>query len=204
MTAPLPHMVYEQMTDEELVKSSLQYEDAFYFLMKRYETVLLRYINRMTQASREEVEDLLQEIFIKIYRNLNGFDTNFKFSTWAYRIAHNEVISQYRKNKQRHISVELDAEDEKSRSLVDFLTDTLNLESQYLDREQADAVRNALMDLLPKYRDVLVLHFFEELSYREISDILKKPTGSVATLLNRAKKKFKKIAQSHRLKSTEP
>lgn len=201
MTSPLPHIAYEQMTDEELVKSSLQYEDAFYFLMKRYEPVLLRYIHRMTQAGREEIEDLLQEIFIKIYRNLNGFDTNFKFSTWAYRIAHNEVISQYRKKKQRHLSVELDADDEKSRSLVDFLTDTLNVESQYLDREQANAVRTALLDLPPKYRDVLVLHYFEELSYREISDILKKPPGSVATLLNRAKEKFKKIARSHQLKS---
>lgn len=201
MTHPLPHIAYEKMADEALVKGSLQDEDAFYFLMKRYEPVLLRYIHRMTQVSREEAEDLLQEIFIKVYRNLNGFDTSLKFSTWVYRIAHNEIISQYRKKKQNRFSIELDANDEEARSLSDLLTDTLNVESQYLDREKANAVRMALGELPSKYRDILVLHYFEELSYREISDILKKPPGSVATLLNRAKAKFKKIAEQRQLES---
>ena len=109
MTHSLPHIACEQMTDEALVKHSLQDENAFYFLMKRYEPVLLRYIHRMTQVSHEEAEDLLQEIFIKIYRNLNGFDTNLKFSTWVYRIPHNEIISQYRKKKQDRFSIEMDA-----------------------------------------------------------------------------------------------
>ncbi|MGD9158007.1 MAG: sigma-70 family RNA polymerase sigma factor [Desulfobacteraceae bacterium] len=187
------------MTDEALVKRSLQDKDVFYFLMKRYEPVLLRYIHRMTHVSREEAEDLLQEIFIKVYRNLNGFDMNLKFSTWVYRIAHNEIISQYRKKKQNQFSIELDADDKEARSLSDLLTDTLNVESQYLDKEKANAVRIALGKLSPKYRDILVLHYFEELSYREIGDILKKPPGSVATLLNRAKVKFKKIAEQRQL-----
>lgn len=187
------------MTDEELVKSSLQHEDAFYSLIKRYEPVLLRYIHRMTQVNQEEAEDLLQDIFIKVYRNLNGFDTNLKFSTWVYRIAHNEIISQYRKKKRDGFPIELDADDEESRSIANFLTDTLNVESHYLNKEKANTVRMALEELPPKYRDILVLRYFEELNYREISDILQKPAGSVATLLNRAKTKFKKIAVRHQL-----
>jgi RNA polymerase sigma-70 factor (ECF subfamily) len=201
MSHHLPHIEYEQMTDEELVRSSLQYEDAFYSLIKRYEPVLLQYIHRITKVSLEEAEDLLQDIFIKVYRNLNGFDTDLKFSTWVYRIAHNEIISKFRKKRPYLFSVELDADDEGARSLAGFMTDTLNVESKYLDREKAKMVRTALGELSPKYRDILVLHYFEDLSYREISDILQKPPGSVATLINRAKEKFKKIAEHHQLES---
>ena len=198
---PMPHLTNEQVTDEALVKRSLQHEDAFYSLMKRYEPVLLRYINRMTKVSKEEAEDLLQEIFIKVYQNLNGFDSNLKFSTWVYRIAHNEIISHYRKNKQDRFTVELDADDKEVRSLSVFLTDTLNIESQFMNREKSNAVRKALGELPQKYQDILVLHYFEDLSYSEISDILRKPPGTVATLLNRARAKFKKIAEQHKLES---
>jgi RNA polymerase sigma-70 factor (ECF subfamily) len=201
MPNPLPNIAYEQMTDEALVISSLQHEEAFYCLMKRYEPVLIRYIHRMTQVNREEAEDLIQDIFIKVYRNLNGFDTNLKFSTWVYRIAHNEIISQYRKKRQSRFSIELDADDEEARSIAGFLTDALNVESDYLDREKAKTVRTALEELPSKYRDIIVMHYFEDLSYREISDILQKPPGSVATLLNRAKDRFKKIAEQYQLES---
>ena len=197
----MPHLTHEQATDEALVERSLQHEDAFYSLMKRYEPVLLRYINRMTKVSKEEAEDLLQEIFIKVYQNLNGFDKNLKFSTWVYRIAHNEIISHYRKNKRDRFTVELDADDKDVHSLSVFLTDTLNIESQFMNREKSNAVRKVLGELPQKYQDILVLYYFEDLSYSEISDILRKPPGTVATLLNRARAKFKKIAEQHKLES---
>jgi RNA polymerase sigma-70 factor (ECF subfamily) len=187
------------MTDEELIRYSLQDENAFYSLMKRYEPALLRYINRIMQASREEAEDLLQEIFIKVYRNINGFDINLKFSTWLYRIAHNEVISQYRKNRRYHSSLNIDDAVNDSRLLVNFLTDGFNMESDYLSREMGAEIRKVVDKLAPKYRDVLVLRYLEELSYEEISDIIQKPSGSVATLLNRAKEKFKKLAEQYQL-----
>ena len=197
----LPNHTYEQKSDEELVRASLADEDAFYFLMKRYEPKLLRYVHRMTRISREEAEDLLQEIFIKIYRNLNGFDQNLKFSTWAYRIAHNEIIGQYRKTKRKHDSETLDTVDEEAQSLSDFFAGVLNVEAQYLSHEKAGKVRKSLGELPPKYQDILVLRYLEEMSYKEISDILRKPPGSVATLINRAKAKFKKIAKKHQLES---
>ncbi len=195
----LPHTGYDQMTDEDLIRYSLHDENAFYILMKRYEPALLRYIYRITQANREEAEDLLQEIFIKVYRNINGFDINLKFSTWLYRIAHNEVISQYRKNRKYRSELNIDDAVNDSRLLVNFLTDTFNMESDYLLREMGAEVRKDLEKLAPKYRDVLVLRYLEDLSYEEIGDIIQKPSGSVATLLNRAKEKFKKLAEQHQL-----
>lgn len=198
---PLPHSLYEQMSDEELAGSSIKSEDAFLCLMKRYEQPLFRYIRRITNVREDEAEDLLQEIFIKVYRNLNGFDSNLKFSSWVYRIAHNEIISHYRKGEQNRFSIELDADNE-AKSIAGLLTDTLNVESRYLDKEKAKTVRMALEKLPSKYRNILVLRYFEDLDYNEISDILEKPPGSVATLINRAKSKFKKIAKQYQLEIT--
>jgi RNA polymerase sigma-70 factor (ECF subfamily) len=73
------------------------------------------------------------------------------------------------------------------------------MESDYLVREMGVEVKKVLEKLAPKYRDVLVLRYLEELSYEEISDIIQKPSGSVATLLNRAKEKFKKLAEQYQL-----
>ncbi|MFH1582108.1 MAG: sigma-70 family RNA polymerase sigma factor [Pseudomonadota bacterium] len=92
---------YENMPDEQLVQLSLKDQGCFYYLMKRYEIKILRYIKRLTTASQEEAEDIIQEVFIKVYRNLNGFNQKLKFSSWIYRIAHNEIINQYRKTKLR-------------------------------------------------------------------------------------------------------
>ena len=197
----LPNHKHERKSDEELVRASLADEDAFYFLMKRYEPKLLRYVHRMTRISREEAEDLLQDIFIKIYRNLNGFDSNLKFSTWAYRIAHNEIISQYRKKKGKPSLETLDVGHEEIEYLADFFSETLNVETQFFSLEKAAQVRKAIGELPPKYRDILVLRYLEEMSYKEIGDILRKPSGSVATLVNRAKAKFKKVATKRQLGS---
>jgi RNA polymerase sigma-70 factor (ECF subfamily) len=190
------------MTDEELAGSSIKSEEAFLCLIKRYEQPLFRYIRRITNVMEDEAEDLLQEIFIKVYRNLNGFDTTLKFSSWVYRIAHNEIISHYRKGRQSRLSIELDADDNEVRAITGLLTDTLSAESRYLDKEKAKTVRTALEKLPSKYRNILVLRYFEELDYNEISDILEKPPGSVATLINRAKSKFKKIAKQYQLEIT--
>lgn len=189
----------DTLTDEQLVRLSLQDEEHFYFLMKRYEQKILRYIRRMTSASREGAEDLLQEIFIKIYRNLNAFDPERKFSTWAYRIAHNEIVSHHRRQIRREGVLIPDDGGNDGRSLIDFLSDTLDIQETYLSRENSLGVRQAIAELPPKYGEVLVLHYFEEMSYKEISEILRKPVGSVATRISRAKSKFREIAKRRQL-----
>ena len=91
----------QEKTDEELVILTLADQEYFLYLMKRYEQKLLAYIKRITSISHEEAEDVLQETFIKTYLNLNNFDPDLKFSSWIYRIAHNEVINNFRKSKVR-------------------------------------------------------------------------------------------------------
>ena len=188
---------YENIPDEQLVQLSLKDQDCFYYLMKRYETKILRYINRLTNVSHEEAEDILQEIFIKAYQNLNGFNQKLKFSSWIYRIAHNEIINQYRKNKLRLALMPLNIEDKAN--LIDSISDKTETNGEYESLENAEKIREALAMLPDKYREILVLRYLEDKSYNEISDILRKPPGTVATQINRAKASFKKIVRRYKL-----
>jgi len=188
---------YQNKSDEELVQISIVDMDAFYFLIKRYEPKIIQYISRMSGGNQDKAEDILQEIFIKVYRNLNSFNPKLKFSSWVYRIAHNEIINQYYKDKARTATISLDDTDQIDLSAKLIYDEDIH--NTYVFGETAGAVKKALEELPLKYREVLILRFFEDKDYKEISDILRKPPGTVAALLNRAKIKFKKIARQYQL-----
>lgn len=178
------------LTDEEVVQQSLTNTAFFEQIVLRYERKLTAYIRRLGVATHEDQQDVLQDIFIKVYKNLNGFDTSLTFSSWIYRIAHNEAISWYRK---KHVRPE--------GHLVDNSDDVFELQgsseqsSEKLFDEQVNAteVKRALGALNQKYRDALILRFFEHKEYDEIGDILKIPTGTVGTLIHRGKQELKSI-----------
>ncbi|MFA7169372.1 MAG: sigma-70 family RNA polymerase sigma factor [Candidatus Paceibacterota bacterium] len=174
-----------QKTDEELVVLALENQDCFLYIVERYEKKLLSYILRISGFSKEDAEDVLQEVFVKIYINLNSFDDNLKFSSWVYRITHNEVINNYRKKKARPQSA-MNLDDEFLNNLASDMRTDGHIDAHYI-RENVEKVMEKME---PKYREVLVLRFWEDKDYSEISDILKKPMGTVATLISRAKKNF--------------
>src|SRR3989339_817993 len=91
----------EEKSDEELVGLAIKDQAVFLHIMNRYQAKLLYYIKRISGLSNDEAEDVLQDVFIKIYQNLNDFDIDLKFSSWAYRITHNQVISNFRKIQAR-------------------------------------------------------------------------------------------------------
>lgn len=175
-------------TDEELVSLSLENEAFFGVLISRYQGKLISYIRRISNSSYEEAEDVLQETFIKVYYNLNGFDTNLKFSSWIYRITHNQVISHYRKKKARPQSADWETTEKVFKTISSEFDITGDLDQKYLKENLNKLIHN----LSEKYQEVLILKFLEEKEYKEISDILKKPMGTIATLLSRAKKQLKK------------
>lgn len=178
---------FEGKSDNDLVALTLQNQDNFLHLMRRYEGRLLSYIMRISSLSFDEAQDVLQDVFIKAYQNLNSFNQELKFSSWIYRIAHNQTISQYRKNKARPQSIGLEVNDQVLSNLSDGFDANMHVDRHFLKEHVSDVL--ASMD--EKYREILVLRFFEEKDYKEISDILKKPMGTVAALLNRAKAKFR-------------
>lgn len=160
-------------------------KELFGILIDRYEEKLKRYGWRFLNM-KEDVEDIVQNVFIKAFKNIRSYNTKKKFSPWIYRIAHNEFVNKI-ESKSRSplrffdpdtILPHLVSEEEKS-------TD------KYTKKELFKAMENCLDDLKPKYREPIYLYYFEDLSYEEISDIIKIPTATVGTRLKRAKEQLK-------------
>ena len=134
---------FQNKTDVELVKLALVNQDIFLYLMERYEQKLLRYIQRFTGLSKECAEDALQESFIKIYQNLNSFDSSLNFSSWVYRITHNETVTYLRKNKKiKTVPIQIDGDDETS--LIDVLQSNVNIETEFSRNDLNKKIREAI------------------------------------------------------------
>lgn len=178
------HKDCDNKNDVDLVNKALVDADWFFCLAKRYEDKLLKYIQRISKFSCEDAEDILQEVLIKTYYNLNDFNPSLKFSSWIYRIAHNQTVSEIRKRVVRP-TVYLEDKD------LEGLKDLFDMEKKLdLSYEKKD-IEEALGLLNEKYREVLVLRFLEEKEYLEIADILKKPVSTIGNLIARGKKLFK-------------
>lgn len=172
-------------TDEELVAVVCDSDQERYTdLVKRYESKLLRYAMRFTQ-DEDRAQDAVQNAFIKAFINLKGFDQKKKFSSWIYRIVHNETINEIKKHK-KEIPLETSGAENKE------------IEEEHLDDKidkaaEAKLLREVLNDIPLTYKSVLVLFYFEDKSYEDISDILRMPTGTVGTRINRGKKLLREL-----------
>lgn len=179
-------------TDEQIIARVPTERDVFGYIIERYEAPLRRYLRRLMPGLREDADDLLQDIFVKVYINARGFDTSLKFSSWIYRIAHNEAVSWLRKKKVRPDTVELGDDD-----FMTFVESAELSRDTHEARLAKDEVSRVLVEMSDKYRTVLVLRFLEGKSYEEIGDILTVPGGTVATLIHRAKKEFSTMYHTH-------
>ncbi|MDD4364042.1 MAG: RNA polymerase sigma factor [Atribacterota bacterium] len=172
-----------QKTDFQLVILSLKFQEYYYCLMKRYEVSLMKYIRKLSGVDQSTAEDVLQEVFILAYQNLNDYDQHFKFSSWIYRIAHNQTISMLRKRTKNIQDLSWDEHD-----LDQIVKSDYDLEQGIFNKIDYNNLLGVI-DLLPlKYKEVLLLKYVEGKDYQEIGDILKKPVGTIGTLINRAKK----------------
>ncbi len=184
---------FEEKSDEELVKLTLQNQDTFLYLMRRYQGKMISYINKISSVGKEEAEDILQEAYLQIYQNLNNFDPNLKFSSWIYRIVRNKTIDHFRRQRSRP-KIYQNLDQDFLLNIQDDLDLDKDLDKQYLRA----SITKALKELDKNYREVLILKYWEDKDYREIADILKKPSGTIATWLRRAKKQFRqKIKQGN-------
>lgn len=190
MDQQLPDPV--NMSDEELISAVAHQPELFGFVMERYEAKLSRYMARLGIQTEEDQQDVLQDVFIKVYKNVHAFDTSMKFSSWIYRIAHNEAVSWYRKRSVRpegHLSGE-------GETILSFTSSQEPSAEVLVDREiNAGALSRGLEKLDEKYRTVLILRFFEYKEYDEISDILQISIGSVGTLIHRGKARLKALLE---------
>jgi len=178
----------QNLSDAELVKLSLADRDNFLYLVDRYKDRLMNYIRRLTNINDDDAEDILQEVFIKVYLNLNDFNADLKFSSWIYRITHNQVISSHRKLKARPEGYAVSIDNQAALSLAADIDIAAGTDLEIIKQN----IAKVLDGLDQKYRDILILKFLEEKNYQEISDIIRKPAGTVASTINKAKQEFKK------------
>lgn len=182
-----------ELSDEALIIECKKDPKHFAVLVDRYVPKLTRYIRRRSAASNNDIEDLLQNIFVKVYRNINEYNTSLLFSSWIYRISHNEMIDWYRREKRR---ATLSLDDENQDILSKLMTEEDHT-TRFSNEEQKQFIVTVLNSLDDKYKEILLLRFFEEKSYEEIADILKIPAGTVAVRINRAKKQLQKQLEKH-------
>lgn len=178
-------------TDEELVFFVLN-QDSKYFeeIVIRYEKKLLVYLRYLIGAN-DEVSDLLQNVFAKAFEHLPSFDDKRKFSSWIYRIAHNEAVNYLKKQSYRHlVDWETITDSKDKMNLIDERETPL--ETQMRDDARI-AVRKALNMLPEKDREILKLRYYLDKSYTEMSKILHKPENTIASHLSRAKKKLLRV-----------
>jgi RNA polymerase sigma-70 factor, ECF subfamily len=183
------------MEDDELLKRDEEVVELiqsgkvglFGILIDRYEGKIGRYARKFI-FDKEDINDVLQDIFIKVYTNIQSFDTKRKFSSWLYRIAHNELVNVLKKRKKQTLPI--------------FNLDTFfshdffekNNINQEIDRQNIEKILDVCLDKLDfKYREPIVLYYSEELTYEEIADVMQIPISTVGVRIKRAKKIIKSI-----------
>lgn len=170
-----------QLTDEELA-ARVQGGDteAFGVLVERYEEKLVRYGRRFL-SYREDIEDIVQDVFLSAFENMRSFDASQRFSPWVYRIAHNAYVNALKK-RSRNPFVTLDLD-----TLVSHPIYENPAQKEREQRELREMIDRGLEKLPPKYREILILYYLEEMPYKEIAEVLQVPTGTVGVRLKRAK-----------------
>lgn len=175
-----------ERTDENIV-SQVQGGNTNIFgeLVERYEQKMRRYARRFF-ASREDREDLVQDIFMKAYANIQDFDVRRRFSPWLYRIAHNVCVNALRQQSRwSFIPIDLDV-------LFPHPVARETADGDTVIQDMRRVLDASLAELPLKYREPLVLYYFEQLNYQEIADVLHIPTATVGVRLSRGKALLKK------------
>ncbi len=157
-------------------------------LVKENESLVYHIAYRMMQ-NEEEAKDVSQEIFIKVYRNLQKFDEKSTFSTWIYRIAVNTCIDALRKKKGKEVV----SWEEQTQHQKENVTDTTETpEEVYLQKEKQLQIIDMIQNLSPEHKAVLLMRDMEDMTYGEIAECLSVSLGTVKSRIARAREQFKK------------
>jgi RNA polymerase sigma-70 factor (ECF subfamily) len=164
--------------------------EAFGVLMSRYEAKLMRYARKFL-LDPDDAADIVQDVFLKAYENIQSFDASRRFSPWVYRIAHNEFVNDLKKRSSRKTTFTIDFD-----TLFPTLSAPDTADSAALERDTRATLDRFLDRVDPKYREPLILYYLEEMDYRAIADILHIPVSTVGVRLMRGKTLLQKLAKT--------
>jgi RNA polymerase sigma-70 factor, ECF subfamily len=179
------------LTDEELVNNFLAGDNpAFEDLLKRYLKPIYNFLYRLTNGS-SATDDITQDTFIKVWKNLRRFDQSRNFKTWIFTIAKNTAFDYLKKKKEIPFSTFADEEGE---NWLENIAEDNFLPNEILERKDlAEELDDILKKLPPHYRAILLLHYKEYFSLHEIAEILGVPYNTIKSQHQRGLKKIKQL-----------
>ncbi len=183
-----PRVSKNTVEDRELVASAKRGEEkAFETLLKKYRKSVYYMLLKMVKNA-DDAEDLTQEAFAKAFNSIEKFDSKFAFSTWLFRIATNNCIDFIRKKRVQTVSIDAPVEGEDGSSMrYDVRDDDLDPNDAMLKQQRKRYLTMAIERLPEKYRELVELRYFRELSYEEVANELQIPLGTVKAQLFRAR-----------------
>ena len=179
------------LSDAELIHTSIGgREESFEELVRRYQRPIVGYVFRML-GDYDASLDVTQEVFIKVYNSLHRYSSDYKFSTWLYRIAHNATIDHIRRNSVNTQSIETDSPDGTYQLQIESRDPSPEKERE---RKEWKAEIEAVVKRLPTaYRELILLRHSNDLSYDEIAEVTGLPLGTVKNRLFRAREMMREI-----------
>jgi len=191
MSAAASSMKFAGLADYELVQTAVAGREAsFEELVRRYQRPIAAYVYRMV-GDYDSALDLTQEVFIKVYNSLNRYRSEFKFSTWIYKIAHNAAIDHLRRHAVREQTLSGSVEGERREVTIESKRLTPEQESERKERRME--IESVVQLLQPAYRELIVLRHSHDLSYDEIAEVTGLPLGTVKNRLFRAREAMRDL-----------
>jgi RNA polymerase sigma-70 factor (ECF subfamily) len=179
------------LTDGQLIETAIGgREDSFEELVRRYQRPITNYVYRML-SDYDAALDVTQEVFIKVYNSLARYSSDYKFSTWLYRIAHNAAIDYMRRNSVNPQSIE--AENADGSYQLQIESTRPNPEQERERSEWRTEIESVVKCLPAVYRELILLRHAQDLSYDEIAEITNLPLGTVKNRLFRAREMMREI-----------
>ncbi|MFO7799769.1 MAG: sigma-70 family RNA polymerase sigma factor [Rhodohalobacter sp.] len=197
-TTPRENASASSLEDDKLVAKAVAGDQGAYrSLMEKYQTPLFFHLLKMVK-DKEQVRDLVQEAFMKAFDNLQSYNTNYAFSTWLYRITTNHAIDYLRKKKLQTTSIDEPVKTKEGEMNIQLEDEHSGTDRKIIRKQRSDIIHEAIEDLPDKYRVVIKLRHFEELSYDEISEQLDLPLGTVKAHIFRAREMLYKELKDRR------
>lgn len=198
--SPRENASESSLEDDKLVKKAIGGDESAYKqLVDKYQRALYFHILKMIKE-KEQVEDLVQETFVKAFDNLNTYSTNYAFSTWLYRIATNHTIDYLRKKKLKTLSIDEPMKTKDGEMEMQLEDESAGTDRDIIRKQRQKIVQKAIDNLPEKYRKVIEMRHMEEKSYKEIAKVLDLPLGTVKAHIFRARELLYKSLKDKRQK----
>ena len=184
-----PNLSDKAVVDYQLVRDAVDHgnQKAYAELMSRYKDSIYFMLLKMVN-NRDDADDLTIEAFGKAFKNIHQYTPDYAFSTWLFKIATNNCIDYIRKKRKQMLSIDKGYENENGEDVaLEIKSDSIGPEEKLMKKQKMETMREVVDKLKPRYRTLIELRYFQELSYEEIATNMDLPLGTVKAQLFRAR-----------------